>query len=113
MPLLDRAAHDRRGVADLVRDVPRGLRAPGAGDGLLELPRPDRARQGRHGSCLPLPRKGDELMQELRRQRKVQVGSFEVEVHVPERTPEKISASPVYPPARPPPAPSPIPPLPR
>ncbi len=35
-------------------------------------------------------------MQELRRQRKVQVGSFEVEVQVPERTAAKISASPVY-----------------
>src|SRR5260370_38200976 len=35
-------------------------------------------------------------MQGLRRQRRVQVGSFEVAVHVPERPAEKISASPVY-----------------
>ncbi len=36
------------------------------------------------------------MIQELKRQRKVQVGSFEVEVAVPERTAARISASPVY-----------------
>lgn len=35
-------------------------------------------------------------MQELKRQRKIQVGSFEVELAVPERTAARISASPVY-----------------